>query len=127
MKVYEIKVVWNAIKENNGLCFIDTKDHGEFSYGLYSTKELANKILANIDINALAKKSVIFECEVKEHITYIIEYEDESVIDIFSDSFRNGDGIYINININAKKLNFSKFDSCKILCYIVEKEVEEDI
>lgn len=125
MKVYEIEVEWNTIRKKNCLLFINTKNHGKFSYGLYSTKELANKMLAHIDINALAKKSVFFECEVKGCITYITEYEDKSAIDISSYSFSNGDGRCIMIDIDAEKLNYSRFDACRINCHIIEKEVEE--
>ena len=138
MKVYEIRVTV-AIK---GDTYADEEnDNGimgdAFRYGFYATQELAEKALAIIGINSLAKKSQMLD-EVRIDIAndftekhYFYKIGRTAIIasglkrfDITVDSEKS----YKMISIYPKNENARcPFDSCHIFCDIAEHEVEEDI
>lgn len=137
MKIYEIRATV-AIK--GGTYAYEEDDNGtmrdDFRYGFYATQELAEKALAIIGINSLAKKSQMLN-EVRIDIAndftekfYFYKITKNAIVesglkrfDITVDSEKS----YKTISIYPKHENaLYPFGSCHIFCDIAEHEVEEE-
>lgn len=121
MKVYEIKVEWSIYDGlydgyNN---YEDHNEEGALCYGMYASKELAQKVLAGIDLNTMAKKDLRLE-----HIKYEISRCDcDSCLDISTQLEETWKTICIKVNLDKTWLDF---ESCDIMFHIIEHEVEEE-
>lgn len=138
MKVYEIRTTV-AIK---GGTYTDEEDDNgimrdTFSYDFYATQELAERALAIIGINFLAKKSQMLDkirIDIANDFTekfYFYKITRNAIVasglkrfDITIDSEKS----YKTISIYPKNENARcPFDSCHIFCDIADHEVKETI
>ena len=120
MKVYEIEAKWSIY---DGLYdgYDNYQDHcveEALCYGMYASKELAQKVLAGIDLNTVAKKDLELE-----HIEHEISQCDcDSYLDILTQLAETWKTIHITVNLDKIWLDFESFD---ITFRIIEHEVEE--
>lgn len=121
MKVYEIEAKW-SIYDGLDDGYDNHQDHyeeGALCYGMYASKELAQKVLAGIDLNTIAKKDLRLE-----HIKYEISRCDcDSCLDISTQLAETWKMISITVNLDKIWLDF---ESCSIMFCIIEHEVEEE-